>query len=104
MSNSYYDGSLSENYLSRLMHEDVKYCDFNILQLIKANGKSTKSKDNLSSLMLFSDGALNNEFSMSKTAKQFVNEGKLNSGLDLGFSFKVNALNSTYASIEVTKL
>ena len=41
---------------------------------------------------------------MSKFGKQFVKEGKLNSNLDLGFSFVVNGYDGTRASITITKL
>ena len=101
MSNTYYHPKVADSYLSPLAAEDTRYCDFNLLQLIKRSGNGYKSKDALTSAMLFRD---NQEFKMSNCANQFVNSGKLNSGLDLGFTFKVNALNSTYASIEVTKL
>ena len=101
MSNTYYASNVSESYLSPLADEDRSFCNYNLLQLIKKNGSGWKSKDNLTSAMLFRD---NQEFSMSSSANQFVKSGKLNSGANLGFSFKVNALNSGYASIEVTKL
>ena len=62
---------------------------------------SYKAKDLLSSNSLFKRG---DTFSMSKYAKQFVNSGKFDSGLDLGFEFTINACNTTYASISVKKL
>ena len=105
MSNTYYHPEVSDSYLS-VFHEEGKndiVCNYNLLQLIKKSGTGYKSKDSLTTNMLFRDGS---EFKMSTSniASQFVNSGKLNSGLNLGFSFKVNALNSTYASIEITKL
>ena len=103
MSNTYYASNVPDSYLSPLKDEDLShsYCNYNLLQLIKKNGSGWKSKDSLTSAMLYRD---NQTFSMNEAANQFVRSGKLNSGLDLGFSFKVNALNSGYASIEVTKL
>ena len=104
MSNTYYASGVQESYLSVFAGDsDSVYCNYNLLQLIKRSGTGYKSKDFLTTNMLFRD---NHEFKMSTSniASQFVNSGKLNSGLDLGFTFKVNALNSTYASIEVTKI
>ena len=102
-SNTYYDGKNGESdYLSPLFKEDIKYGNYNILQLIR-NDKTAgyQQKDSLTSAMLFKKGE---EFSMSVYGKQFVNTGKFNNGSELGFTFKVNALNSNYASITVTKL
>ena len=103
MSNTYYGNNVPESYLSPFKDEDMShtYCNYNLLQLIKRNGSGWKSKDNLNSTMLYKDG---HEFSMEKSASQFVKSGKLNSGASLGFSFRVNACNSAYASIEITKL
>ena len=99
MSNIYYDGSdYSEAYCSPL---GTSYANYNALQMIRNNTSATyKPKDMFSSSSLFKAG---DEFSMSKFSKQFVNAGKLNTKTDLGFSFEVNACNSTYASITITK-
>lgn len=99
-SNTYDDGSVSEGYLSPL---GGTYCDYNLLQLIhnSTTMSSSKSKSSLSSSSLFREGS---SFSMSKYGKQFCNVGKLNSNIDLGFTFEVNSLNSEYASITVTKI
>ena len=99
MSNTYYDGSdYSEAYCSPL---GTSYANYNALQMIRNNTSATyKPKDMFSSSSLFKAG---DEFSMSKFSKQFVNAGKLNTKTDLGFSFEVNACNSTYASITITK-
>ena len=106
MSNTYYDGDdYTSLYLSPLAQDPYnikKYADYNLLQLIRnKTTATTKSKDSFSSSSLFKKG---DSFTMDKYAKQFVNSGKLDSGIDLGFSFEVNACNSTYASITVKKL
>lgn len=99
MSNTYYDGDdYSEAYCSVL---GTSYANYNVLQMIRNNTSATyKPKDMFSSSSLFKAGSF---FSMSKYSKQFVNSGKLNSKTDLGFTFEVNACNSTYASITITK-
>jgi hypothetical protein len=55
----------------------------------------------LSNANLFKAGE---SFSTSTFSKQFVNSGKLNTKKDLGFSFRVNSLDTNFASITVTKL
>ena len=108
MSNTYDDGRVNESYLSPLARENPSYTNFNLLQLIRLNGSTYKpdKKDYLSSFMLFTDLSGHDEFKMntSNISKQFFNTGKLNSGKDLGFSFKVNALQPDFASIEIVKL
>ena len=99
MSNTYYDGTeYSEAYGSLLGRS---YANYNVLQMIRNSTSITyKPKDMLSSSSLFKAG---DTFSMSKYSKQFVNAGQLNSKKDLGFTFEINACNSTYASITITK-
>ena len=99
MSNTYYDGSdYSEAYCSVL---GTSYANYNVLQMIRNNTSANyKPKDMFASSSLFKAGS---SFSMSKYGKQFYNTGKLNSQKELGFSFEVNACNSTYASITITK-
>ena len=109
MSNTFDDGTDdTAPYLSPLAQDptdrnyDAKYAQYNLLQLIRNKTTATyKAKDLLSSASLFKQG---DTFSVSKYSKQFVNAGKLDSNLDLGFEFTVNACNSTYASISVKKL
>ena len=100
MSNTYYDGDeYSEAYCSVL---GTGYANYNVLQMIRNSTTATyKPKDMFSSSSLFKAG---DSFTMSKYSKQFVNSGKLNNKTDLGFSFEINACNSTYASITITKL
>jgi M6 family metalloprotease-like protein len=99
MSNTYYDGTeYSEAYGSLLGRS---YANYNVLQMIRNSTSATyKPKDMLSPSSLFKAG---DTFSMSKYSKQFVNAGQLNSKKDLGFTFEINACNSTYASITITK-
>ena len=100
MSNTYYDGTeYSEAYGSEL---GKNYANYNVLQLIRNNTSATyKPTDMFSSSSLFKAG---DTFSMSKYQRQFVNAGQLNSKKELGFTFEINACNSTYASISITKL
>ena len=107
--NTYDDGDeYTAMYLSPLAQDPTdpnynkKYADYNLLQLIRnKTTATTKVKDLFKSSDLFKKG---DTFSMDKYSKQFVNAGKLDSGLDLGFTFEVNACNNTYASISVKKL
>ena len=109
MSNTYDDGDdYTAAYLSPLAQDptdrnyDKKYAEYDLLHMIRnSQYTSYKAKDLLSSNSLFKRG---DTFSMSKYAKQFVNSGKFDSGLDLGFEFTINACNTTYASISVKKL
>ena len=109
MSNTYDDGDdYTAAYLSPLAQDpsdrnyNAKYAEYDLLHLIRnSQYATTKTKDNLNATHLFKKG---DTFSMSAYSKQFVNAGKLDSGLDLGFEFTVNACNSTYASISVKKL
>ena len=106
--NTYDDGSdMTRQYLSILASDpsedyyNAKFANYNLLQLIRNNNRSTyKPTDSLSSKSLFKTG---DTFSMDTFSKQFVNGTKLNSGLDLGFSFTVNACNNGYASISIKK-
>ena len=99
MSNSYDDGRCS--YISVL---GSQYANFNLLQLIRNSMTSTYKPGEKE---YFVSGALfkaNDIFTMGRYGKQFVNEGKLNSNIDLGFSFSVNACNNEYASISIIKV
>ena len=110
MSNTYNDGDANiEGYLSPVAQDpknntyyNATYAEYNLLQMIRNSQLATsKNKDYLSSSSLFKKG---DTFSMNSFKRQFVNQGKFNSGLDLGFEFTVNACNNTYASISVKKL
>ena len=97
MSNTYWGGD-ADDYCSPL---GKSYANYNLLQLIRNDTSATyKPKDSFSSSSLFKTG---DSFSMSAFSKQFVQSGKLNAQKELGFTFEVNACNSTYASITITK-
>ena len=100
MSNTYDDGTeLTASYCSVL---GTSYANYNLLQLIrKSKTASVKPTDYFSDQNIFVAG---DTFSMDTYSRQFVNSGKLNSKKDLGFTFTINACNSTYASISVTKV
>lgn len=101
MSNTYYDGSIDDGYLSPL---GSSYYNYNILQLIRNNTSSNVNdilNNDLKSGDLFKAGST---FSMSTYNNQFVNSGKLNSNTNLGYTFTVNAIDQYRASITVTKL
>ena len=98
MSNTYAGGD-ADAYCSPL---GSSYANYNLLQLIRNNTSANyKPKDMFSTSHLFKAG---DTFSMTKYKNQFYKSGKLDSNIDLGFTFEVNACNSTYASITVTKL
>ena len=106
--NTYDDGDdYTRQYLSILASDptedyyDAKYANYNLLQLIRNNIRTTsKPTDDLSGKSLFKTG---DSFSMEKYAKQFVNSTKLNNGVELGYTFTVNACNNGYASISIKK-
>lgn len=99
MSNTYPDGTNQTlNYCSPLGKD---YSSFNLLQLIRNNKTATYTpKEYLADSDLFYMG---DTFSMDDYKKQFVNGNKLDSNKKLGFTFTVNACNSTYASITINK-
>lgn len=102
MSNTYNDGRQdTQGYLSPLGSGNYNY---NILQMIRNNttiNYKPAQGNGLSNANLFKAGE---SFSTSTFSKQFVNSGKLNTKKDLGFSFRVNSLDTNFASITVTKL
>lgn len=84
MSNSYYSSD-SAAYVSCL---GSAYYDYNLLQLIRNNTSAThKSNATISNNDLFKDGS---SFSMGTFANQFVNYGKLNSKVSLGWNFSIS--------------
>ena len=99
MANTFYDNTdESLGYCSPLGPD---YANFNLLQVIRNDKTATyKSKNYLKDSDLFHMG---DSFSMDSYKKQFVNNNKLNSNKSLGFTFTVNACNSTYASITINK-
>lgn len=98
MSNTY-NKSGYEDYISVL---GSNYANYNILQMIRNNTTSTyRPKDDLSANNLFKAGS---SFNMSDYGRQFVKTGKLNSNIDLGFTFTVDSLNNNQATITINKL
>ena len=99
-SNTYNDGTSDvSGYLSHLGGD---YCNFNLLQLIHNDTTvNAKNKKTFSGNSLFKAG---NSFSMSQYGKQFHKTGKLDSNIDLGFTFEVDSINSEYATVTVTKI
>lgn len=98
--NAYRSGESS--YMSVLGSD---YGNDNLLQLIRNNSNSTYLNNNMiSNSDLFSDGST---FSMDTFASQFVNSGKLNSNIDLGWTFSVSISGNgedAIASVTCTKL
>ena len=105
-----YDDETSETRqrLSMFFEADTansKYANYNLLQLIRNDtSMGYKPDEVLSSGDLFT---MNRSFSMSTFKKQFVNSTKLNSGVDLGWSFTVTNISgsgdSAQATIELVK-
>ena len=83
MSNTYYSSEVA-NYISPL---GSSYANYNLLQLIRNSSSEdyTPTADFTAS-NLFTNGQ---NFSMSNVAGQFVNSGKLNSNINLGWTFSV---------------
>ena len=77
------------------------YKDFHLLQFIR-NSKSTSynASSKLRSEYLFRAGQ---SFDMETYKSQFVNSGKLNNNKTLGYSFTVDAIQSDYATVTITK-
>ena len=99
-SNTYDDGTSDvDGYISHLGGD---YCNFNLLQLIhNSTTTNAKNQKSFSSSSLFKAGSA---FSMSQYGKQFHKTGKLDSNIDLGFTFEVDSINSEYATVTVTKI
>ena len=96
-SNTYYSSDV-EGYCSIL---GKNYADWNLLQLIRnTSSGSYKPSDDFSSSSLFKQG---DTFTMSKVSGQFKNSGKLNSNQNLGWSFTVDSLSSSSATITLTR-
>lgn len=97
MSNTYYSSAV-EDYISPLGEQ---YADYNLLQLIRNDKNETyRPKYAIGTSDLFQSGS---SFKMSMFPRQFVNQGRLNSGRDLEWSFKVVSMNDNEAVITFTK-
>lgn len=102
MANTYYNPNISGGSNDRISVYGQTYADYNLLQLIRNNEDETyRPTSSLTSEYLFK---LNDEFTMSNYSKQFKQSGKLNSGKNLGWKFKVVSLDDGKASIKVTKV
>ena len=78
------------------------YYDYNLLQLIRNNTSiSHKTTTDIRNSDLF---GLNVTFSMSTYKSQFVKSTNMNDGSALGWTFTVTALNSSSATIQLTKV
>ena len=96
MSNTYYVGDYDPTgHASPLGKE---YSEFNLLQLVH---KVKKTGDIFSASSLFK---YSSTFAMDSFTSQFVNNTKMNDGNDLGWTFSVDAMDSSSASITINKL
>ena len=94
MSNTYNDADYG-SVLGR------NYYDYNVLQLIRNDTSDTyRPKYVIGNSDLFVKG---DSFSMNRYSKQFVDGPYMNSNTSLGWSFKVNSISSSKASITFTK-
>ena len=75
----------------------IDYADYNILELIRKD----KDHGDLNYTNLFFE---NDSFNMSDYTSFFVNKTNMNDGNELGWSFKVDKIEGTTATITVTKL
>ena len=77
------------------------YYNYNLLQVIRNSTKATyKEREQIQSGELFKQGS---SFDMSTYKAQFYNSGKMNTQKSLGWSFTVDSLDATQATITVTK-
>ena len=98
MSNTTYASSADEGYVA-IFTSDYNY---DLLALIRNNKANDINMEKiLSNDCLFKQG---DTFSMSEYSSSFPNIGKLNSGLDLGFSFEITSLNELSATIKITQV
>lgn len=102
--------TVAAGHLSPLVNANDKstyvYSEYDLLHLLRNNKSATyygDKNDNLVASHLFKEG---DSFSMSEYKSQFYKSGKLNSGLDLNWSFSVSEIGTdskgTYAFIELT--
>lgn len=77
------------------------YYNYNLLQFIRNNTSTTyRDKNQMKNSDLFKQG---DTFTMSSYQKQFVNSTKMNNSQNLGWSFKVDSISGSQATITVTK-
>ena len=100
MTNTYEIEGQESGYITYLGSD---YADYKLLKYVR-NDKTIethKTTDQMKESNLFKKG---DSFTMSQYGSQFVETGKLNSDLDLGFSFSVVNIKDEYASITIAKL
>ena len=98
MSNTQYKaGGSANDYATPIS----AFRNYNLLTLLRHNEKTTLHKNSFDANSLWKEG---DTFSMSEFSSCFANKGKLNSGLDLGFSFEITSLNATSATLNITKI
>ena len=77
------------------------YYNYNLLQFIRnSTSVNYRPSQEMSNSDLFKSG---DTFSMSTYGSQFYKTGKMNTNTDLGWSFKVDSISGTQATITVTK-
>lgn len=94
MANTYYD-STQENYYS-ISPLGVDYANYNNLDLIRKDGD--RGELYYGNLFFENDG-----FDLGDYRSQFVNGVSMNDGEELGWTFKVDQIKGTTATITVTK-
>ena len=98
MSNTYYSYQDDGAYGSPL---GKNYMDYNELQLIRNDTKTThKDKNHFSSKCLFKEG---DTFSVNKFQKQFFNQYYLNDGSYFSFKVEVTKIEDNKATLTITK-
>ena len=98
MSNTYY----SSNTANMISPCGRNYANYNLLQLLRNSSTAEhQTKSYFGASNLYKDGST---FTMSSISKQFVKAGKLNSGLELGWSFDVSISGSNESAIATITL
>ncbi|MFA5236179.1 MAG: hypothetical protein WC399_05020, partial [Bacilli bacterium] len=101
-SSYYYTHAMSNSTGSTYGSPVATYRNYRLLHLLQASGTNTfKTGSTFSSGDLFTAGM---SFSMASYSNFFYNSGKLNSNLNLGWSFTVSSLSSAGATLQITKL
>lgn len=104
--NTYYSSDEGSNNYCTLLGSG--YSDYNLLQLIRndenaevfKSSRTAKGNQTIGNKDLFKVG---DTFQISQFAKQFINgsSGKLNNNIPLGFSFKVENMTASEATIKI---
>jgi M6 family metalloprotease-like protein len=102
LSSYYYTHAMSNSTGSTYGSPVSAYRNYRLLHLLQAGGTNTfKNGATFSGGDLWTAGM---SFSMASYSSFFYNSGKLNSNLNLGWSFTVSSLTDSEATIMVTKL